>query len=313
MRASYLIIISFLFFTSIGSSGELYPCRCVCEPVEEQTTWYKNLSDSTLKQLDNGVLVKPVKKPLTIHTYFEPVKFEIGKKITFKMRWKSDGYKGSDRDFDCTKQDPEGKGKGIGDNLLRCLAGTGDFRMGFFDSTKKVTQSGWCDGNKNKNKCEGQRIETRFNDYPGFQVRFQPHLHSNYNDIERLRQRNSNEPHTNIAMWTRLEHGENGLMSDECQNINHCGFKRDSYSGEPPQGYGPNTPFGKEVDLIFEVTRTKKDKYEVYLILNGVKSKKMDGDFNSKFMPSEFDTFAITYTNSSRRYDYIQVTDFKVD
>jgi hypothetical protein len=283
------------------------------KPPAPKYQWFKNKSDSGLNYLDNGVLIKPVKKPLTVHRYFDPVSFKEGDSVLISMKWKSDGYDGSNKDFDCSKEDPEGKGKGIGDGLLRCLAGTGDFRIGFFESKEKVLESGWCDGNKNKNKCDGQKIEERFNDYPGFQVRFQPHVHYSYRNINRLKQKETNESHTNIAMWTRMFKGENGLMSDECQNIDHCGFKRGEEEGEPPFGFGPGVPFGKEVDLVFEIKKTSKDKFSVWMTINSVKTKEMTGDFYSKFMPEQFDTFGITYTNSSRKYAYVQIKDFKVE
>ncbi len=280
----------------------------------EQLNWFKSKSESEIEIIDNGVVWSPVKKPTTLHTYFNPVEFKVGKTIKFKMNWESDGRDGSNKEFsDPHKSDPTDQGKGISDRYLRLLAGTGDFRVGFFQSDTKV-------GN---NTYEGRKdgATKEFNNYKGFQVRIHPHIGEGFKDINRLTEEHDSgkrESHANFQMWTRFKPGKYGLMSDEAQNAEDDyadgrSFSKSDKWGHNATGWGPNAPFGKATPFVFELTRTSDTEFEAVVTLNGNSTPLLTGKFDKDFKPEFFDTLAITYTNSSRRYEYVKITDFQVD
>lgn len=281
--------------------------------------WYRSLSESQIRPAGNGVRWSPVTKPTTLHRYFAPVRFQTGKTVTLSLTWKSDGRDGSNRDFDCSRSNPTGQGDGISDDLLRCLAGTGDFRIGLFQSGAKVGNNS-CEGNRERTNCTAGRMRyntTSFNEYRGFQVRIEPHLSGGFSDRPgRLIEKKGNgdeESHNNLSLWTRIGKGENGLMSDECQAIDHCGYSKDADWGAQPVSFGPTMPFGAARQLKVAITKTSSDSYRVAVTLNGKTAPTLSGRFKSGFTPDAFDTLAITYTNQSRKYDYVEITDVTVN
>lgn len=323
-----LILLTFLFNGCIGVKGDkseeleadktivedMYAERITRTEYPESLNWFKSKSESQIKNIDSGILWSPVKKPTTIHSYFRPAKFEIGKTIKFKMMWESDGMDDSNKEInDPHKSNISGQGKGISDRYLRMLAGTGDFRIGFFESDKKVGN------NTFEGKVSGATKD--FNNYKGFQVRVHPHLGEGYKDINRLSEIHDNgkkESHANFQMWTRFKAGTYGLMSDEAQNSedDYAGgrsFSKDDKWGVDAIGFGPNAPFGKPTPFILEIKKVSETNFEVLLTINNNSTPLLKGNFNKGFVPEYFDTIAITYTNSSRRYSYVKITDFKVE
>ena len=280
----------------------------------ETGKWFKSNSTSEIEELTNGVLWDPVNKPTTVHRYFEPVQLEVGETVTFAMNWESDGRDGSakdDWDSDPAFLDVSGQGEGISDPYLRALAGTGDFRVGFFESGEKVG-SGTKDGRAGNEKAK------KFNDYKGFQFRMHPHLSRGFTEQDARLIEDGDESHININLWTRYKAGKYGLMSDEAQNSEDDYFDGRSFSkgddwGTQPQPWGPNMPFGEARKLIVKVTMTSETKYEVTVTLNSYTAPLLTGRYDSDFKPEYFDTIAITYTNQSRRYDYVKITDFTVE
>lgn len=299
--------------------GSAWGVEIGANPAGDANGWYKSASDSAITESGDGVRWSPVKKPTTIHKYFPAVDFSSGKKIVFTMNWESDGIDNEDsnRELQCANANPTGQGKGISDKYLRCLAGTGDFRIGLFQSQEKVGNES-CEGNSKKTNCKnGNSIERDFNDYRGFQFRIHPHLSKDFNNSEpRLKEPKDDgesESHINLNLWSRIEEGENGLMSDECQAVDHCGFSKSDDWGTQPVSWGPNMPFGEARELKVEIERKSDDHYEVFVTLNGNRSPLLKGRFKSDFRPSELDTIAVTYTNSSRRFEYVEITNFKVN
>lgn len=295
----------------------LSPIAMSQTPPSSANGWYKSASDSAITAYQNGVLWSPVRKPTTIHRYFSPVIFSTGSRIDVSLNWKSDGDKDNYyRELECSNANPTQQGKGISDSYLRCLAGTGDFRIGFFQSTKMVGNN-TCEGNNIKTNCQGSNLPTKeFNDYRGFQFRIQPHLSAGYSATPaRLMEDHGNgesESHINLNLWTRIKTGVNGLMSDECQAIDHCGFSKGSGWGTEPVSWGPNMPFGEARPLQVAIKRLSASDFEVVVTMNGNRSPVLRGKFPDNFRPEYFDTMAITYTNSSRRYEYVSLTDFTI-
>lgn len=266
------------------------------------TTEYRMIqTGSEIEEIDGGIRWSPVKKPTTIWQYHEPVSFtKKGDKAVFTATWKSDGRDGSNKDE--PGSNPTDQGKGISDRYLRLLAGTGDFRIGFFDSQGVKVKSG---------VKEGPDGTKDFNNYEGFQVRIHPHLHKDFKskyDARLKEKENGNESHINTNLWTRIKPGTLGLISDEAQKKDHSGFSKSSPWGTQPKQWGPHTPFGKEVEIKIEAEMTSDEDFKVRLTMNG-ESVDFTGRFPSKMKPKNLDTFAITYTNSSRRYAYVEITN----
>lgn len=287
-------------------------------PPSNANGWYKSASESKISAYQNGVFWSPVKKPTTIHRYFTPVTFSPGSHIDFSLNWQSDGDVGNqNRELECSNANPTKQGKGISDSYLRCLAGTGDFRIGFFQSNRK-TGDNTCEGNHLKDNCQAPHLPTKdFNDYRGFQFRIQPHLSAGYGATQaRLMEDHGNgkkESHINLNLWSRIGAGENGLMSDECQAIDHCGYSKGDGWGTEPVSWAPNMPFGVARPLKVQMTRVSDSDFEVVVTMNGNRSPVLRGRFPDNFRPDYFDTIAITYTNSSRRYEYVGLTDFSIN
>lgn len=297
----------------------LSPIAISQTPPSNANGWYKSASDSEISAYKNGVLWSPVKKPTTIHRYFSPVDFSRGSRIDFSLNWESDGIDedNANRELECSNANPTQQGEGISDTYLRCLAGTGDFRIGFFQSNKKVGNN-TCEGNSKKTNCKDSNNPTQdFNDYRGFQFRIHPHLSAGYSTTDaRLKEDKSNgesESHINLNLWSRIEPGENGLMSDECQAIDHCGFSKSDDWGTQPVSWGPNMPFGEARQLHVAIERLSASDFEVVVTMNGNRSPVLRGKFPDDFRPDHFDTMAITYTNSSRRFAYVSLTDFTIN
>ena len=259
------------------------------------------------------------------------------------MKWTSDG--GDDdakKEIDCAKENPTKQGYGIADKHLRCLAGTGDFRIGFFQSNKRV-YGDTCEGMENnmeKQTCQSkERLNKDFDDYKGFQIRIHPHISRSFGEVIRLKEKeNNNESHINLSLWTRLKKGNHGLMSDQCQGNDHCGFMKGWQWGSEPVPFGPNAPFGKSYDVSVVIERLSKTAYTTTVTVNG-QTTKLQGTFNDgpkstaysrenirakfksgekvegleAFLPEQIDTVAITYTNSSRRYKYVDIEDLSVE
>ena len=205
-------------------------------------------------------------------------KFEVGKPIAFKMMWKTNGNNGGQSGA-CTS---------IKDNNLRCLAGTGDIRLGLFDRGDST------------------------NNAKGMQVRVSPHLSPNWKTSvggQTVDGRPKPESHTNLSLWTRNNSGGNnrgdGLMDDDCQSGGgHCGYSRDIKTTS-----GANAPFNAEYPMDVTVTRTSATAYNMDLNMNN-STYKLQGNFaNKALVPENIDVMALTYTNTSRPYESISVRD----
>ena len=272
--------------------------------------WFKSRSKSEIQAVPGGIRWSPVRKPTTIHTYFEPVSFAPGAEVQMSLSWESDGIakKESNRDFDGSQGDPTSQGNGISDKYLRCMAGTGDFRIGFFHSDQKVGHESF-EGDE-----EGATQE--FNSYRGFQVRIHPHLSEGFKNLPgRLIEHHSDgrrEPHNNISLWTRREPGVQGLMSDQAQRVAHSGFSKSKGCGTQPQPWGANMPFGEARELRIVMKRVNNSEIQVLVTMNGNTAPLLKGFFCEDFAPDMLDCLAITYTNQSRRYDYVELTNLVV-
>ena len=283
------------------ATNPLYDTR---DPHIHGSVWYKSKSESKLVNVPYGFEWSPVKKPTTLHTYIHAQDFLPGDKITCQFKWKSDGQEESNKEVDGTG-DLSGQGPGVSDKFLRSLAGTGDFRIGFFESGEMVY-----DDSEEGDDARAPAIE--FNDYKGFQVRWHPHLSKGFKDVAgRLFETRGKEkePHNNMSLWTRIEKGTFGLMSDQAQRAKHSGFSKSDGWGTQPVSYGAEAPFGKWVDVAIEMKRVNFEDYEIRFKCDGREAPLLIGKFNKSFAPKKINCMAITYTNSSRKYSYVHLKD----
>lgn len=282
------------------------PLRTTGAPI---TMWYKSKSDSKIDQVDGKLHWEPVKKPTTVHGYFNYVDFEPGARVICEFDWRSDGYDGSNKEIDGSRKDWTHQGKGISDEYLRCLAGTGDFRMGLFESDDLVLDD----------SVEGPAVDapaTEFNDYMGFQLRWHPHLSKGFANLPgRLmedKDKSETESHNNLTLWTRISPGRYGLMSDEAQKFEHSGFSKSDGWGTQPVSWGAEAPFGDWVHVQITAERINAEAFTVKMRVGEKQSPKLVGNFKGGFAPRKLDCFAITYTNSSRRYKYVDIQNFEI-
>lgn len=279
------------------------------QPPNAISEWYKSESKSEIKHLDGVLRWQPVKKPTTLHSYHDKVPFLPGQSVVCKFKWRSDGRKGSNAEIDGSARDWSGQGKGISDDYLRCLAGTGDFRIGFFEAADKV-YDGTVEG------PDVQNPATEFNEYKGFQIRWHPHLSEGFKNLSgRLYEHKDDgdrESHNNLTLWTRCKPGMYGLMSDEAQRHDHSGFSKSDGWGTQPVSWGANVPFGEWVDAEVLIERANEESFSVTFSVDGRKAPILAGNFKPGFAPSHLDCTAITYTNQSRRYEYVEIKDFTI-
>lgn len=273
------------------------------------TTWYISRSESRIEQADGNFHWEPVKKPTTIHSYFNFADFAPGMRLVCDFDWRSDGFDGSNKEIDGARKDWTHQGKGISDDYLRCLAGTGDFRIGFFESDDLVFDD----------SVEGPAADapaTEFNDYMGFQIRWHPHLSTGFSELPgRLiedKAKGNGESHNNLSLWTRISPGRYGLMSDEAQKYEHSGFSKSDGWGTQPVSWGAQAPFGDWVHVQIVAERINQEAFTVQMRVGERLSPKLVGNFKADFAPRKIDCFAVTYTNSSRKYKYVDVQKFQI-
>lgn len=253
------------------------------------TRWYMGNKGYHFKQDSTLVKWEP-KHPEVILTHIEPRKLkDVGDKVNFKFRWMSDGQdQCPQKDFShgkyCEAVFP------CAHHSVSCLAGTGDFRIGFFDSITgkagKVTDDGFADANRygNMNK---QLAGGPFKDYRGYHFRLYPHIsHKATRYVDR-----KTGSHIPCGFYIKDDHG---LFSSHRINDSHGCF-----------GLKP----GKWGTLKFQIKKTKKDTFELSWEMNGyayaTEHVYKQDDYKDKFMPGYVDTVAIMYPNG-RRFYYIE-------
>eukprot|EP00929_Paragymnodinium_shiwhaense_P053519 TRINITY_DN2678_c0_g1_i2.p1 TRINITY_DN2678_c0_g1~~TRINITY_DN2678_c0_g1_i2.p1 ORF type:complete len:322 (-),score=54.40 TRINITY_DN2678_c0_g1_i2:236-1201(-) len=289
----------------------------------ETNVWYKSLSEKggdVISQGDNGARVLwgnasvPVKKQAMVHKYFNRTSFKSGDKVTFTMQWESDGFDGSNDPSHCDTDS----------QLLRCMAGTGDFRIGLYESGSKRVGNNFCEGKEGASvSCpDADLISDAMDDYKGFHVRVMPHLSSDFLDLDKWEVKSGS---SNIALWTRkakVSNGAHGLMSDSCHRSEgsvECGHTRDAPIHSSGEGnckdahcrWGPDMPFAQAREVKFELSR-EDDHFTIMVTFNG-QTAELHGEFDSHFAPDSLDTFAIAYTHESRKYQYVEISDWKVE
>jgi hypothetical protein len=158
-------------------------------------------------------------------------------------------------------------------NNLRCVAGTGDFRVGLFQSGGAPDPGTW----------------------HGYQVRFFPHLHRD------AKKYIGKDDASNASHWYRQTPSEkNCLIDDWSQEWDHSGFKKLKHKGEAKFGTGPHSPYDEwfDVKVRLQLTGPKTIKSTVTFHKDVVELDAYQHEttkFSSAF--EEVDTVAVSFNN----------------
>nr|WRJ70019.1 hypothetical protein TetV2_00574 [Oceanusvirus sp.] len=120
-------------------------------------------------------------------------------------------------------------------NNLRCVAGTGDFRVGLIQTNGKKNPGDW----------------------HVWQVRINPHLNKD------AKKHIGASDTSNSSYWYREKPGgKECLIDDYSQDNDRDGFKKLRHDGELKFGMGPHSPFDEFVDVEFTLKMTDDDVVE---------------------------------------------------
>jgi hypothetical protein len=242
--------------------------------------WYHSHDPSKLSVNADDQLEWVPGKPHTLYVRLaEHDLGQVGNSMTIAYVWHSIGdYLG------CDCHDPPNCNF---DDDVTCLAGTGDFRLGLFDSNTKGYVTGDYFGEKNP----------IFLGYIGYQWRFHPHVCDSERFIEQ-KPGGGTESHTNISCWKRDE-----------PYIEPCGQEllgdcdpRPWVRIKDPEPACFNLGFDEWAMLTIEVERVSSSSLKTTFTFNGRTFNVTDSD--SLYQPDKIDVFAVHFSNA-RPYDIV--------
>jgi hypothetical protein len=244
----------------------------------------------------DGVKWKLTGADSTIYKKMPVASVGIGQKLVLSMLWRSVLKPGSNAG-DCPLANLKGiqTGREITGTTahVRCIAMTGDFRLGLFDTGGSFDQS-------------------QLSVWKAFQVRFHPHLmkvferHAGANDS------------SNASAWMRMRSSPaEGLLDDWCQHggdgRQQCGFAGGKLKSKIKTGAeAPISPGWYVVRV--ELVRSGDKVFKPSLTLHNSKYQVDEANYaDSKLgMPINVDAIAIAFTNR-RPYKEIHIKDVKLE
>jgi len=256
-----------------------------CGRAEEATVfdnmvWYHSHDPSKLSVNADGQLEWTPGKPHTLYVRLaEQDLSDVGSSITISYMWHSIGdYLG------CDCHDPPNCNF---DDDVTCLAGTGDFRLGLFDSNGKGYITGDYFGEKNP----------IFLGYLGYQWRFHPHVCDSERFIEQ-KPDGTTESHTNVTCWKR-----NQPYIEPCgqELLGDCD-PRPWVRIMSPEPACFDLGFDEWGLLIIEVERVSYSALKTTFTFNGETFDVTDGD--TLYQPDKIDVFGVHFSNA-RPYDIV--------
>eukprot|EP00899_Mesostigma_viride_P000769 jgi/Mesvir1/10693/Mv13783-RA.1 len=297
-----------------GSGASAVPAGGLLRQPPFMSTWYKSRSGVNLRHdhVDDSMTWYDPTHPDMVLTHFAPERLSVvGDSVTLGFRWKSSGGNS------CPAELYSGPGKfcmgafPCAHSSVSCMAGTGDFRIGLFDTTSNKVAPISGDGfaqTTDYRSMERILADEPFRSYRGYHFRVYPHL------------------------------GIQLRAYQDPKSGNHipCGFYRKA-SGKL---YDPSrvnrdgngcfaSPLGQWRTLKLGIKRTGKTRFRLsmemngYLyevdddwnsishLSNGVEVGKRGGPSRASFInaniPNWIDTVAIQYPNG-RNYHYITWT-----
>ncbi|MHC4334551.1 MAG: formylglycine-generating enzyme family protein, partial [Planctomycetota bacterium] len=245
-------------------------------------TWYYS-GDPSGRLFVNaeGKLQWNVKKPNQLTVRIPEQDFsKSGDKVEFALKWKSDGDSGCE----CANE-KHFRGDFCNDGSIDCLAGTGDFRTGLYDSNNM----GYLDKDGLGTKAKV------FSGYLGYSWRFFPHLSSD--TVRRVYEYkgagDERESHTNMSFWERTKNPRSSTLLSTSNSYRRL--------GQPLAG-GFELPLGLEGVLKLQLERLAERSVKMTIGLNGRKYERTDS--TAEYQPKKIDVFAIQFPNG-RNYDYV--------
>ncbi|OXU15165.1 LamG domain-containing protein [Sedimentisphaera salicampi] len=256
----------------------------------DSMAWYHSHNPQRLELNDRGQLVWYPGKPhqLTAHLPEQSLE-EVGDSLTLRYFWQSRGDK-----LGCDCHDNiSGGGDCDFDDDVTCLAGTGDFRIGLFDSNSQGYIS-------SDNYGEENGI---FTGYLGYQWRFHPHIC----DTERFWEHKSDgsrESHTNVSCWKRDEPFIDEIDTEPwpCSRelLGDCDPRSWTRIFDPvPACFALG--FDQWAELVLKIERVSQG-IKTTFSFNGLSYSVTDT--SSSYQPQKIDTLAIHFSNA-RPYDYV--------
>lgn len=223
--------------------------------------------------------------------------------VTLKMEWltvpSNDTWK-SDAECKASK----GGTVEVQENL-RCPAGTGDFRVGLFDSGG------------------GASALRGMANWKGWQVRFAPHLAALFAD------KPGRDDMSNASQWFRTPPStRDGLLDDWCQSTkgyapgskpsNKCGWETGKISnyGNTKFAIGPAAPVGEWYNVEVGLQRGANNKWQpTFKVHTSVFSASSMGSFNfpAGAAPDKVDSVAITFPNTIRPYKSLCIRNVRLE
>ena len=249
-------------------------CNSAAEVVWDQMTWYHSHSAEYLSVNNAGQLIwEPFNDSQIIVRIPDQDLSTPGDVVEISYLWMSDGRGNISGCEDCRNEDKCSFNKDI-----TCVSGTGDFRVGLFESNGRYVTS------------DGMGLENAvFRGYKGYKFCMQPHV-----DKEPVRWLEaSGEPHIAGGFYERDMVGDPRLLSVNvvCDRISKYG--------------GFELPLGEFSLWTLKLERLSSKSVEMSVTLNGITYTDVDKTNTSAVpQPNKIDVFVIEFPNPNP-YDRI--------
>lgn len=169
---------------------------------------------------------------------------------------------------------------------LRCVGGTGDFRMGLFDSNGRgyITRNDMGENNE------------MFRGYLGYHFRIFPHVPQDApSRFTEYKDGGGTESHTNTSIWERNQPQQNSALLSNSNSWNRI--------GSPMEG-GFGIPVGGSALVTMRLEHISQTQARLSLTCNGKTWTRLTE--TPETMPQKIDVFAMW--SNSKRYDYVRLT-----
>jgi len=245
-------------------------------------TWFHSDSLLRLNVNEAGQLQWDTEKSDQLTVRLPEQRFsQVGDVVTFSYIWSSSGrvepgcecYEDRNPDPDIYEFCSD----------VTCVGGTGDFRLGLFDSNGRGYINSHLTGSK----------EPVFQGYLGYHFRFFPHVPQDAPArFSEPKDDGGSESHTNTSIWERSNPEANSSLLSNSNSWNRL---------DDPMKGGLGIPAGGSALLTVRLERVAEDEAKLSLSCNGKTWTKHSE--SSDVIPDKIDVFAI-YLNS-REYDYV--------
>lgn len=271
------------------------------------SAWIRS-DPSQVNLQSNGTVwrwTKPAKHSITL-TYL-PTSLDLstpGKSAVIKLSWRSSGqnkcdpYDWQDGKTCSCKQDIKetcepGKGTpSCAKTSVNCIEGTGDFRMGMWD-TQKIHAPPDNFAPADGSVTPGEYLTTHLSKFRGYHWRFMPHVSPVYFHPK------ASEPGGFYAKINRTGSPYGDTRIIDKNNTDPRLARHGTFAG-----FG--VPHDKWVPMVLNVSRVDERAYEVSIEINGVKHSTRHVWDDEEQMPLSIGAFGFWFPNS-RSYDYVEL------